>query len=636
MAAASSPPSGPVSDLDPEWVRQILEVQDALVLILDEEGVVTYFNRACEEVSGLASAEVIGHPLGETLIPEAERAPWRQAFAKMIDGETRELARENDWVDSSGQRRTVAWRNARVPAPGGGGVWIVATGIEVTDLRESEARYRWLSAATIEGITHHDRGTIVDVNQRCCEIFGYTVEEMMGRSVLDFATEASRPVILDRIKQGLTGDYEVVGLRKDGSTFPLEIATRMGTDQGRPLRIAGLRDISERKRLEAEHTVAQEQLARAQRMESVGVLAGGVAHDFNNLLSIILGFTQLAARDTRIPAEVQEHLHEILSATEIAAKLTHQLLVFAKREPVAAKSLCVNERLEEMLPLIRHSFKEDVDLKVELCDTPWPARIGHVHLEQVIINLALNAADAMPRGGRVRIATSTLRATEALDLTSGALPAGAYVKIRFQDEGVGMTPEVRERIFEPFFSTKRDRDRTGLGLSVVYGIIENLGGGIDVESAPDQGCTMEIYLPRGQAITRTPTDAESVSSGPPATILLVEDKEALLDLFTRILSTSGYQVLSASSGSEALSLLEGLERAPDLLITDVIMPGLSGPELSSAIQSSHPDLPVLFMSGYSDEVLLDHELSGCHFISKPFRAEKVLAMVASILVDTRS
>jgi PAS domain S-box-containing protein len=391
--------------------------------------------------------------------------------------------------------------------------------------------------------------------------------------------------------------------------------------------VAVARDISHERALET-------QLSQAQRMEAVGRLAGGIAHDFNNILTAISGFAELAAAELPGDHPVSSDLEQILKASDRAAALTRALLAFSRRQVMQAKLVDINEILGGLTPMLGRLIGEDVQLVVRLDPALAMTMADRAQLEQVVVNLAVNARDAMPDGGILAITTAN---TDLGASTAGAhirSVAGSYVTLVVADTGVGMTPEVIEHAFEPFYTTKERTKGTGLGLSTVIGIVEQSGGFIEVKSEPGTGSTFTIYLPRaaGAAQANDPSEFVGLTHGGTETILVTEDEDAVRLFVERVLTTAGYRVLTAAHGAAALATAKSLAHL-DLLFTDVVMPGMSGVELAAQLTRSRPGLPVIFASGYSEEDGLREALgnNSAPYLAKPFTAETLLAKIREVL-----
>ena len=387
-------------------------------------------------------------------------------------------------------------------------------------------------------------------------------------------------------------------------------------------RVWSFRDVTERRRL-------QQELLQAHKLEAVGRLAGGVAHDFNNLLTTILGYSELLLRSRPDDAELQEDVGEIRKASERAASLTRQLLAFSRKQVIEARVLDLNALVAESTRMLRRLIGEDVELSTLLAPGLPSVRADPVQIEQVIVNLAVNARDAMPGGGKLAIETRVRRVEDG-EARGGDLPSGDFVVLRVADTGLGMDPEIRERIFEPFFTTKEKGKGTGLGLSTAYGIVKQSGGDIRVTSARHAGSTFEILLPavREKAVEE-PAPAERRGAAPlRATVLLAEDEDGLRALNGRVLEARGYRVLAAPNAAEAVALAERQPEPPDLLVTDVVMPGVSGRELARRLRDRYPGIRILYVSGYAEDAPVESDAS---FLQKPFTPEVLGERVAEIL-----
>lgn len=378
----------------------------------------------------------------------------------------------------------------------------------------------------------------------------------------------------------------------------------------------------------------QEQLYLAQKLEAVGRLAGGVAHDFNNLLSVIQGNTDLLLMDTADGEPPHEELSEIRQACERAASLTQQLLAFSRRQVLRPEVVDLNGRMRELERMLGRLIGEDVDLRTELAPEIGQVRVDPGQIEQVVLNLAVNARDAMPRGGRLSLGTRamTIGEAEAAGFPYAVTP-GEYVEISVQDTGTGMTETVLRHVFEPFFTTKAQG--TGLGLSTVYGIVKQSGGYVWVDSAPGEGTRFRVCLPRVEGMPAAPAEAPApvqVERGA-GTVLVVEDEEAVRSVARRILERAGYTVLEAADGAAALEMCGGHPGDVDLVLADVVMPGLGGPELIERLRPLRPGVRVLYMTGYSDDRLASYGVAGDQpdLVGKPFRSGALLEKVRSAL-----
>jgi signal transduction histidine kinase/ActR/RegA family two-component response regulator len=381
-------------------------------------------------------------------------------------------------------------------------------------------------------------------------------------------------------------------------------------------------------------TALEVQLAEAQRLEAIGRLAGGIAHDFNNILTAISGFAELASGELPDDHPVAEDLAQILMASDRAATLTQALLAFSRRQVMQPSVLDLNEVVHGISPMLGRLIGEDVELVVRTDPTLERTMVDRGRFEQVVMNLAVNARDAMPNGGKLTIETANVDLDEQFARTHVGAEAGPHVLLAVYDTGVGMSAEVLKHIFEPFFTTKEQGKGTGLGLSTVIGIVAQSGGSIDVDSEPDQGSAFRIYLPRVEALPEEarPVGREPDSSIANETILVAEDEPAVRAFVQRVLRNAGYQVHAAANGEEALGLAATLDRL-DLLFTDMVMPGVGGPELIEALTAERPDLRTICASGYTDGAVLRDgaALSSTPYLSKPFTADALLALVRQVL-----
>ncbi|HUL29027.1 MAG TPA: PAS domain S-box protein [Thermodesulfobacteriota bacterium] len=510
-------------------------------------------------------------------------------------------------------------------------------------LQKSEERFRDLYDHAPLGYHEYDAdGHITSVNRTILEMLGYTAEEMIGKPMWSFNVEGDgiRRQVLGKLSGAAPPgrNLERVYRRKDGTTIPVLIEDRLILDEKGQIR--GMRctvqDITERKRAEEEKINLQEQLRQSQKMEAIGKLAGGVAHDFNNLLTVIHGYSELLLNSLEQDNEYRQDVQEIKRASERASSLTRQLLAFSRKQVLQPEVLDINLLVSNMDKMLRRMIGEDIELVTLLAKDLGRVKADPGQIEQVILNLAVNAKDAMRSGGKLTIETAAVTLDETYARSHIGITPGNYLMLSMSDTGVGMTPETKGRIFEPFFTTKDKGKGTGLGLSTVYGIIQQSGGSIWVYSEPGLGTTFKIYLPaiEGDAEFFRPAAVSTKLLQGSETVLLVEDEEMVRKLACAVLEKYGYRVLEASSGDSALAVAQGQDGNPiHLMVTDVVMPGMSGRQLADHLVSLRPDLKVLYMSGYTDNAIVHHGVldPGISYIQKPFTPDALASKVREVL-----
>ena len=503
----------------------------------------------------------------------------------------------------------------------------------VRDLRMRESAWRTLFECAPDAILVHALdGAILDVNQAAGELFRCEPAELLGRNVADVVPPARRSLALDNFKKMKEGELRWLEgrcLRSDGTEVPVDIRSKRFEHNGKEALLVHLSDSTERRSLE-------NQLRQAQKMEAVGRLAGGIAHDFNNLLTAILGYTELAQDQLEENHALEKDLSEIQEAAERAAGLTRQLLAFSRQQTLRPERVSLNDVVLGMQSLCTRTLGEHIRCELQLDSDLGAVRIDKVQVEQIVLNLAINARDAMPDGGELRFATRNVTLCESRPAGDVLVPPGSYVSLTCSDTGVGMTDEVRSRIFEPFFSTKPADKGTGLGLSTVYGIVRQSGGFIEVESESGRGTTFEILVPRlnGEAQEVRMTEPASSRSPSAPTVLLVDDNPAVLRFAKRTLETGGFSVLPAKSGEEAVKLACERGGLIDLLLTDLALPGLDGLELARELKSKFPALKILLMTGYGGTERFrksgGQEIS--RLLQKPFVGRSLLSAVEAALL----
>jgi len=489
-------------------------------------------------------------------------------------------------------------------------------------LLRSDTRFRDLLDATPDAMVIADQaGRIILANRRAIQMFGYATAELTGRTIAQLVPKglpAAAPMVDE-------AGLELEARRKDGTTFPCEVSLSPLVSDAAPLLIATIRDITNRRQLE-------EQLQQAQKLEAIDRLAGGIAHDFNNRLTAILGYTDMALKQLNSTNPLWQDLQEIKTAAIRSSTLTRQLLAFSRRQVLRVEALSLNDVVRQTDRLLGRVIGEQITRELRLANEVPPIMADAGQLEQILTNLAVNAKDAMPDGGRLTIETSASHVTPRRDGADSEVPSGHYAVLSVSDTGQGMTREVRGKIFEPFYTTKAPGKGTGLGLASVYGIVKQLNSHIRVLSEPGVGSTFRFYFPA----TEEPVQSVTVAAPPAAAVgservLLVEDERGVRSLVFTILQRHGYNVVETDTAERGLELARQAGRPFDLILTDVVLPGLSGIEMVEALQPSR-STTVIYMTGYSDHVINGRgpNNSGTVII-KPFSAQELLVTIRNVL-----
>jgi hypothetical protein len=501
-------------------------------------------------------------------------------------------------------------------------------------LQASEEKYRLLFDANPNPMWVFDPETLafLAVNQAAVRLYGYSLDEFLGMTIKDIRPPDEVPALLERLQDPASGVSRSDGpwkhRRKDGSCLDVEISSSAIVFGGTAARLILATDVSDKRKLEA-------QLVQAQKMEAIGRLAGGVAHDFNNLLGVITGYSELLEKNLEAEGAGRQRLEQIQKAAQRAAALTRQLLAFSRKEVIQPRVLDLNEVVADVEKMLQRLIGEDVHLVTKLGQDLGRVQADRGQVDQILMNLAVNARDAMPDGGNLWIETSNATLDAAYLRTHADVHPGPYVMLAVSDAGHGMDAETVSRVFEPFFTTKGEGKGTGLGLATVFGIAKQSGGHVSVYSEPGRGTTFRVYLPRVDA-RDADGEAPTEVSAPPIgteTVLLVEDSDSLRPMIHEILAAAGYDVLDSADPLEAVGRAGAHHGSLDLVLTDVIMPGMSGPDLVRAVQATRPSVKVLFMSGYTSDAIgrqgvLD---PGVRLLQKPFTTDALLASVRSAL-----
>jgi two-component system cell cycle sensor histidine kinase/response regulator CckA len=504
-------------------------------------------------------------------------------------------------------------------------------------LQKSESKFRTIFERVAVGIALVSiDGQLVESNPALREMLRYGAEELRNRVFNEFIHPEDAVIDVDLDQELIAGKrdhYQIEKrfVRKDGGVVwcQLNVSLVRGGQEERPFTICMVEDITERKRLET-------QFFQSQKMETIGRLAGGIAHDFNNLLTVIKGYTQLSLSHIQEGDPCRENIEEIKAAAERAAELTNQLLTFSRRQILDMKVLDLNTIVRGLEKMTGRIIGEDIEMVTVLDDHLGRVKTDPSQIEQVILNLVVNARDAMPAGGKLAIETANVVLDETYARTHIGVAPGSYVMLSVSDTGCGMSPEIKELIFEPFFTTKEEGKGTGLGLSTIYGIVKQSGGNIWVYSEPGRGTTFKVYLPRVEEETDALPVQDHTDHLPKGneTVLLVEDDPSLRALAARVLRYQGYKVLEATNGHEAIGIArESIQERIHLLLTDVVMPHMGGRELVKRMKTLHSEIRVLFISGYTDHTIIYHAglKPGTPFLQKPFSPTALAQKVREVL-----
>jgi two-component system cell cycle sensor histidine kinase/response regulator CckA len=626
--------------------RTLIESAPEAIVLLDmQEGCFADANQKACELFGLSMAEL--RTLGPIDVSPAYQPDGRssrdaaEGYLQQAIGGGRPVF---EWTHRTrgGRETPCEVRLVRLPDPSR--TLIRGSIADITERKRAEralhdiqSRHSAILESSLDGLVVIDASSrILEFNSVAETIFGYDRKDAVGKDLAELLIPpplreahyrgvqrylSMRPVVV------IGRRLEMPALRADGTEVRVELSIQpiVGVE---PVLFAGVvRDITERLRLE-------EQLRQSQKMEAVGQLAGGVAHDFNNLLTVIAGYCELLLTQLAGHESLYNQVRGIAEAGERAASLTQRLLAFSRQAVLAPKVVNINAVVGDTERMLRRLIGEDILLDVSLDRQARPVRIDPGHMSQVVMNLALNARDALPKGGALTIETGNIELDGQPSGMVADVPAGSYVQLIVRDNGCGISQEIKDRIFEPFFTTKGVGKGTGLGLAVVHGIVKQSGGYITVESEVGKGATFTIYLPAAVELPVEPQRIEADGSTRGIeTVLLVEDEDAVRGLEELALKRHGFNVLSAADGAEALRLAREHHGRIDLLATDVVMPNMSGRDLADTLRSECADLKVLFLSGYTDDTLLRHGVFGGHeaFLQKPFALAAFARKVREVL-----
>ncbi|MDZ7642079.1 MAG: PAS domain S-box protein [Desulfurivibrio sp.] len=638
-----------------ETLRATLHSIGDAVISTDMDGLVVAMNPVAESLTGWSQQEATGQPLANVfqIINEQTRQPVASPVTNVLkSGQIVGIANHTLLLARDGREIPIADSGAPIRNDAGEITGVVLVFRDQTKERAAQKALE-KEKAWSENIVNKapniivglgERSTIKVFNRYAEELTGYKAQEVIGKEWINtFIPEELWETIYqvwDDIvkKQRIDHYFENEIITRSGEKRLIEWHNTVLTENEEFQMILSIgADITERRRAEAEKEKLQAQLLQAQKMESVGRLAGGVAHDFNNMLSVIQGYTELALRRIDPEQPLFGDLQQISKAAKRSAELTRQLLTFARKQTIAPKVIDLNETVERMLKMLRRLIGEDIDLSWQPDPNPAPVKVDPTQIDQILANLCVNSRDAIADVGKITIETGVVAFDEAYCAVHAGFLPGEYVLLAVSDNGCGMDRETVDHLFEPFFTTKEQGKGTGLGLASLYGAVKQNNGFINVYSEPGQGTTVKVYLPRHQ--DSKPLQAANKTAKPPAgggeTILLVEDEPAILHVTTTLLKSLGYVVIAAATPGEAIRLAHEHSGSIDLLMTDVVMPEMNGRDLAKNLLSIYPGIKRLFMSGYTANVIAHHGVldEGVHFLQKPFSLQDLGAKLGEVLGD---
>jgi len=634
-------------------LQSVLSATAAAIFTVSPQHLLQSWNSAAEKITGFDAIDVIGGPcLFERIVEGGgcrENCPLNGADD--LDSGPVELV----LIDKGGRRRTVSKSMSLLRDERGSIIKVVEGFWDITALKEaesalqqSEARFRALVETTSDWVWEVDADGCFTYCSPLCEVlYGYFPAELIGQSVFVLLppedADAFRE-LFERCARNLASfqGYERRSVRKDGAIVYIETSGAPYLSDGRIIGFRGIdRDITKRKRNEEERRKLEEQYRQSQKMEALGTLAGGIAHDLNNVLTPIIGNAQLCLLKMPGSSPFQEPCQEIVKGGERAADLLRQILAFSRKQVLTPRHLDLNSLIHNFVKMLRRLIREDIELKLDLADRLWSLYADLGQIEQILINLVVNARDAIAEGGTVTIQTRNEVIAEGRHLVDwdGKAIVGSFVVMTVRDDGMGMDEATLARIFDPFFTTKEVGKGTGLGLSTVYGIVNQHDGFIRVETAPGKGTALHIYFKRSSVAPEVfeKRGTQSVEGGT-ETILLAEDDLSVRLVTIAALSHYGYQVIEAANGREALRIAATYQGPIDLLLTDIVMPGLGGKAVADSLRQRWPDIPVIFMSGHPAHIAPE-ELRGAasmFYVQKPFTPHEIAQRVREVLDEKRN
>jgi PAS domain S-box-containing protein len=651
-----------------EFLNNLLQNSAAPIFVLDAKHKVVIWNRACEELTGIKAADIVGsdelwkafydhrRPVLADLILDGKQGEMPRLYhtyakSKLIPGD---FQAETWFRDNKGVERYIFFNAAPIRNVSGEIIAVIETLEDLTEmklaeiklieteeaLKESESTFKIIAEQALIGIFMHEDGRLKYVNPKFGEIFGYSVAECIDTMIFQkFIYPEDIPLVEDQVKRRLSGDnptshYQFRGLTKNKEIIYLELYGSATLYNKKPVSIGTILDITDRKKAEDEKLKLEEQIRHSQKMEAVGTLAGGIAHDFNNILMAMTGYCALIERRTAEDSPIRTYLDKLVASTERAAALTRSLLAYSRKQSLNAKPVDLNAIVKKVEDLLSRLLGEDIELAVSPAEGPLTVIADSLQIEQVLMNLSTNARDAMLQGGILKIATDRLYLGPDFIKANGFGIPGRYALLTVSDSGSGMDETTRERIFEPFFTTKEVNKGTGLGLSIAFGIIKQHNGYLIVSSELGKGTTFNIYLPLTEMVemNRQTTDQAGPIYGC-ETILLVEDDEKIRTTLKELLENNGYTVIEAVDGEDGINRFHEFKDDIELIILDMIMPKKNGKAAYEEMKAIRPGIRSIFLSGYSADILNEKGIlqEDMTFIHKPVVITDLLRKIREVL-----
>ncbi|MFN2317821.1 MAG: PAS domain S-box protein [Gemmatimonadales bacterium] len=626
-------------------LRAAVDSAPSGLLVVDDSGVIVLVNREIERLFGYPREELLGKPV-EILVPERLRHPhpgYRGDFFSAPQARSMGAGRELFGLRKDGTEVPV--EIGLTPVRTDDGLFVISAIVDITERRRAEARFRTAVESSPNGMVMVDHtGQIVLVNREVERLFGYSREELLGRSIDMLVPESARhshPRVREQFfkrpeARAMGSGRELFGVRKDGTEIPVEIGLNpIETEEGLFV-LGSIVDISARKHAEDGRRQLEEQLRQSQKMEAVGRLAGGIAHDFNNILQMITGFAELAREGDADAVTRAADLDELLRATARGRDLVQQILRFSRRQEVQRVPVDLRTSIPEAVRLLRATLPAGIEIRLGVPASLPRVLADETSLHQVVMNLATNAAHAMPKGGLLEINLEPFYARDSVVRAHPTIREGPFVRLAVRDSGHGMDAETQSRAFEPFFTTKPSGSGTGLGLSMVHGIILEIGGAVWLQSEQGQGTEVSCLFPVLDEEALSKEDGAVSADAPQegaARVLYVDDEPKLLEIGRRRLGAAGHVVRTTGDPREALRLFSSHPEDFDLLVTDLTMPGMNGLELAAAIHRIRPELPILLLTGYDQEfAAADLAAAGIRrVLTKPVSAGSLLEAIQSVL-----